>query len=131
MFLFRVPPVACNRLPFTSLQCTDRLEDTSDKITVDNIRLDDETMNRIRDDRGRIDRIEDRRKRIVSPSSDNGGDDLEYMLKPVRKINDNAIRNSFISAASSAFLMSIALFHKATRADALVLDGQYIDSVNK
>ena len=124
MFLFRVPPTACNGLPFTSLLCVDRPDDI---ITADNFISD--AKNRLRDDQRRIDGTEDTRSRIVS-SSDDGGD-LQCFLKPIRKINDNNIRNSYLSAASSALVMSIALFYKATRADALVLDGQYVDSVNK
>ena len=124
MFLFRVPPIACNGLPFTSLLCVDRPDDI---ITADNFISD--AKNRLRDDQRRIDGTEDTRSRIVS-SSDDGGD-LQCFLKPIRKINDNNIRNSYLSAASSALVMSIALFYKATRADALVLDGQYVDSVNK
>lgn len=124
MFLLRVPPIACNGLPFTSLLCVDRPDDI---ITADNFISD--AKNRLRDDQRRIDGTEDTRSRIVS-SSDDGGD-LQCFLKPIRKINDNNIRNSYLSAASSALVMSIALFYKATRADALVLDGQYVDSVNK
>jgi hypothetical protein len=124
VFLFRVPPTACNGLPFTSLLCVDRPDDI---ITADNFISD--AKNRLRDDQRRIDGTEDTRSRIVS-SSDDGGD-LQCFLKPIRKINDNNIRNSYLSAASSALVMSIALFYKATRADALVLDGQYVDSVNK
>lgn len=124
MFLLRVPPIACNGLPFTSLLCVDRPDDI---ITADNFISD--AKNRLRDDQRRIDGTEDTRCRIVS-SSDDGGD-LQCFLKPIRKINDNNIRNSYLSAASSALVMSIALFYKATRADALVLDGQYVDSVNK
>ena len=122
--LLRVPPIACNGLPFTSLLCVDRPDDI---ITADNFISD--AKNRLRDDQRRIDGTEDTRSRIVS-SSDDGGD-LQCFLKPIRKINDNNIRNSYLSAASSAFVMSIALFYKATRADALVLDGQYVDSINK
>ena len=124
MFLLRVPPIACNGLPFTSLLCVDRPDDI---ITADNFISD--AKNRLRDDQRRIDGTEDTRSRIVS-SSDDGGD-LQCFLKPIRKINDNNIRNSYLSAASSALVMSIALFYKATRADALVLDGQYVDSINK
>ena len=124
MFLLRVPPIACNGLPFTSLLCVDRPDDI---ITADNFISD--AKNRLRDDQRKIDGTEDTRSRIVS-SSDDGGD-LQCFLKPIRKINDNNIRNSYLSAASSALVMSIALFYKATRADALVLDGQYVDSINK
>jgi len=129
VFLLRVPPIACTGLPFTSLLCVDRPDDItlSDRITADNFISD--AKNRLRDDQRRIDGTEDTRSRIVS-SSDDGGD-LQCFLKPIRKINDNNIRNSYLSAASSALVMSIALFYKATRADALVLDGQYVDSVNK
>lgn len=133
MFLLRILSVPCNRLPITSLQCigSSRPEDTSDRITVDDNFILDESTKRLCDDKGRIDGIEDRRRRIVPSSSSADSVDLECLLKPIRKINDNSIRNSYISAASSALVMSMALFYKAARADALVLDGQYVDSVNK
>ena len=95
-----------------SLKCVCRSEDTSNKASA------------IRDNRGRTD-FDRRGNTTIS------NDQLQY--SPVRKISDIGIfkHNNNLKLASSALLMATALFHKATKADAVVVDGQYVDSINK
>ena len=99
-----------------SLKCVDRSEDRTNRVTA------------IRDNRGRIEDLDFDRRENTTISFD----ELHY--SPVRKISDISVfkhNNNNLKFASSALLMATALFHKVTNADAVVVDGQYVDSINK